>query len=358
MSLNGIDISGWQEGIDISALPDDCAFVIVKATGGTGFVNDDWERQVNQTLECGKLLGIYHYAYEKGYEGSAHEEAMHFLDHVRKYKGQFVPALDVEANALDLDPEWYKEWMDTVAEELGSNCLLYTGASFINSNDLDIVSDRPLWMTSYLYKYFYSDGFIANPDNIWDSGDWDEIAVYQYSGTGRLDGYDGDLDLDIFYGSREDWERMCGMASQNPGAAFNNAGMNYQAHEQNHGWLDWVHDGQAAGITGESLRLEGLHIDPPEGWELEVAVHMQGIGWKLYTGIVHGNDILIGSTGESRRIEMFGIRVVKKPVGADDLFFQVHQQNVGWKPWTKEGFFSGSDAESCRLEAIRIRIGK
>ena len=135
-------------------------------------------------------------------------------------------------------------------------------------------------------------------------------------------------------------------------------GRRHQAHEQNHGWLDWVHDGQAAGITGESLRLEGLHIDPPEGWELEVAAHMQDVGWQLYTGIVHGNDILIGSTGKSRRIEMFGIRVVKKPVGAGDLFFQVHQQNVGWKAWTREGFFSGSDAESSRLEAIRIRIGK
>ena len=358
MTLHGIDISDWQRTIDISELDERCEFVIVKATGGTGFVNDYWERQVQQVLDSGKLLGIYHYAYEKGYEGSAREEAEHFLSQVRKYKGKFVPALDVEANALYLDQSWYKEWMDTVAGELGSNCLFYSGAVAVNNSGWDSISDRPLWMASYLYKYFYIEGFLDDPDNIHGSGPWDEISIYQYTGTGSLEGYIGDLDLDIFYGSRQDWERMCGMASQIPGAAFNDAGMRYQAHVQNLGWCDWVHDGQVAGTTGAELRLEGLHIDPPPGWELEVAVHMQDIGWKLYTGIVHGNTVLIGSTGESRRIEMFGIRVVKKPEGAPDLFFQGHQQNVGWKAWTKDGFFTGSDAESSRLEALRIRIGK
>ena len=37
MGLNGIDISGWQEGIDLSAIAAD--FVIMKATQGTGFIS-------------------------------------------------------------------------------------------------------------------------------------------------------------------------------------------------------------------------------------------------------------------------------------------------------------------------------
>ena len=43
MGLNGIDISGWQEGIDLSAVAAD--FVIMKATQGTGFVSKDFVRQ-------------------------------------------------------------------------------------------------------------------------------------------------------------------------------------------------------------------------------------------------------------------------------------------------------------------------
>ena len=74
MSLNGIDISGWQAGIDLSVVPAD--FVIMKATQGTGFVSDDFTRQYQQAKETGKLLGIYHYA--KG--GDYVAEANHFLD--------------------------------------------------------------------------------------------------------------------------------------------------------------------------------------------------------------------------------------------------------------------------------------
>lgn len=62
MRLNGIDISGWQEGIDLSAVAAD--FVIMKATQGTGFVSKDFVRQYQQAKENGKLVGCYHYAEE------------------------------------------------------------------------------------------------------------------------------------------------------------------------------------------------------------------------------------------------------------------------------------------------------
>ena len=74
MGLNGIDISGWQEGIDLSAVAAD--FVIMKATQGTGFVSKDFVRQYQQAKENGKLVGCYHYAEGGDYVA----EANHFLD--------------------------------------------------------------------------------------------------------------------------------------------------------------------------------------------------------------------------------------------------------------------------------------
>ena len=64
MSMNGIDVSGWQKGIDLSKI--DCDFVIVKATQGTGFTSADYERQAKQAKSLGKKLGIYHYANGSG----------------------------------------------------------------------------------------------------------------------------------------------------------------------------------------------------------------------------------------------------------------------------------------------------
>ena len=355
MSLVGMDISSYQSTINVGDVPAD--FVIVKATGGNGYVNKHWEWQVQETLDSGKLLGIYHYAWENGFEDSAKTEAWHFLNHVKHLKGLFVPALDVEDNAVNLDAGWYKEWMDIVSSELGSDCLFYTGAYVVNHKDLDIISNRPLWMASYLYKY-YGSGFLYDPYNPQDTGPWENVTVYQYTGTGDVPGYDGNLDLDVFYGTKTDWNKLCGKPTgQQPGQPVNNAGIKYQVHSQNYGWLPQVRDGQVAGTTGESLRMEAIKVDPPEGWELVVKAHIQNDGWKIYRGIVHGNDIVIGTTGQAKRLEMLSFDVVKSPAGSPDLQFQVHQQNVGWKGLTKQGYFSGTDGEATRLEALRLQIG-
>ena len=144
---------------------------------------------------------------------------------------------------------------------------------------------------------------------------------------------------------------------QEPGNAVNNEGLRIQAHVQNLGWCDWVHDGQVAGTTGGGLRLEALRVDPPEGYELRIKLHIQNKGWVCYTGIVHGNDLVLGTTGQSLRIEAIIVEVVKRPANSRKmLYFRVHQQDVGWKGWTAEGFCSGSDAEAMRLEAVQMKI--
>lgn len=58
MALNGIDISSYQKGIDLTKVPAD--FVIVKTTQGTGYVNPDASRAITQALAAGKRVGIYH----------------------------------------------------------------------------------------------------------------------------------------------------------------------------------------------------------------------------------------------------------------------------------------------------------
>ena len=73
MAMNGIDISSYQSGINLTVVP--CDFVITKATEGTGYVNPDYERAYAQAKAAGKCLGIYHYA--SG--GNVQAEADHFL---------------------------------------------------------------------------------------------------------------------------------------------------------------------------------------------------------------------------------------------------------------------------------------
>lgn len=142
------------------------------------------------------------------------------------------------------------------------------------------------------------------------------------------------------------------------------ASIHYRAHVQTYGWLDAVADGVTSGTTGEGKRLEAIKVTPPDGWELEVAVHLQGIGDKVYKGIKKGKssglgssatDPIIGTVGEGRRMEAIRIHAVKK-TGGKQLKYRVHMQGIGWGPWCTDNQWAGTKGEARRIEAIQIKI--
>lgn len=103
-----------------------CDFVIVKATGGKGYKNSAFTKHADATLAAGKLLGCYHYARDRGYEGSAEEEADWFVSAFKPYVGKAIPFLDWEADALKLGVAWAKTWLDRVRAKTGVVPGIYT----------------------------------------------------------------------------------------------------------------------------------------------------------------------------------------------------------------------------------------
>lgn len=356
MSLRVIDISSWQEGIDISAI--DCDAVIIKATGGTSYVNPLFKQWADEVLACGKCLGCYHYACEYDSEPGGRAEAEYFWDHVKDYKGKFIPVLDWENHAVDMPVSYAKEFLDRIAELSGATPWFYGYAGNVNSTDYSSIAKYPLWMASYLYRYFGA-GFVDDPDNIWGTGAWDHMVAYQYTSTGDIADYDGNIDLSVFYGDEAYWKRFCGEPTgQVPGEPKNDAGVSYHVHCQNYGDFPTVRDGQTAGTTGQSLRLEAITFDSlPEGWVIEEAkVHIQNEGWRSFKNITAGSKVVIGTTGQAKRLEMVEF-TVKKPEGDKrKLKYQVHVQNYGWLGVTDEGYATGCDGQARRIEAIRIWV--
>lgn len=212
--LRAVDISSWQAGISPSAL--DCDIVIIKATGGTDYENPYWRQWADETLASGKLLGLYHFACERGSAGSAHEEAEHFLAAVAPYEGCFVPILDWESDALQMPVSWAQEWLDRVYAETGSTPMFYGYANNVNSTDYSAITRYPLWMASYLFRYDGA-GWVDDPLNTWGTGNWDAMSMYQYTSTGYISGYDSRLDLSIYYGSEADWKCLEGVKAMGQG---------------------------------------------------------------------------------------------------------------------------------------------
>lgn len=204
-TLNGIDISSWQTGIDLSAVPAD--FVLVKATEATNYVNPDCDRAFQQAARAGKLLGIYHFARP----GDARAQADFFISKCRGYIGRAVLVLDWEADALPLGPTWAKAWLDRVHQVTGIRPIIYMSASVTGQYDWTSVvkADYGLWVAAYALGYQSIHGYHV-PSGPKGVKHWPSVAIWQYTSSGRLNGWGGNLDLNIFYGDRAAWAKYAG----------------------------------------------------------------------------------------------------------------------------------------------------
>ena len=64
---------------------------------------------MNQAINAGKKVGVYHYARERGCKGSAIAEADFFVKTVQNYIGKAILVLDWEEE-LTLGVSWAKEF--------------------------------------------------------------------------------------------------------------------------------------------------------------------------------------------------------------------------------------------------------
>ncbi len=210
-TLNGIDISHWQNGIDLEKIPAD--FILCKASGGKGYKDPDFTTYADSILNSNRLLGFYHFAQDNGFAGNATEEADFFYSVTRDYVGKGIPVLDWEAAAIKNGPVWAKTFMDRYYSLSGVKCLIYMSASTTRDWNWEEVAEAgyKLWLAQYAYGEGYvQEGYEQNP---WTDGKgtgaFDSIQMHQYSSGGKLSGYNGRLDMDIFYGTRQDWIDLC-----------------------------------------------------------------------------------------------------------------------------------------------------
>lgn len=198
MSLNGIDVSNWQKGINLAAVPAD--FVIMKATEGTSYLSPDCDRQYQQAKKAGRLLGVYHYA--NG--GNVQAEADWFLKNIQGYIGEAILVLDWEPTNNPTfgsnDKSWCKSWCDYVYSKTGVKPMVYISKAYMNR--IRGIGDYGLWVAQYASKKQVN-GYQKTP---WNEGAY-SCAIRQYTSNGRLSGYSGPLDLDKFYGDAAAWKK-------------------------------------------------------------------------------------------------------------------------------------------------------
>lgn len=199
--LYGIDISHWQRNIKLAEANID--FAICKATEGRTFKDDCFNKFMATLKRNNKLRGAYHFM---SASSNIYEQADNFIEAVLPYLGDCILVLDYEGNASrKFTVDDVKEWLDYVYAHTGVKPLVYMNKSDLRNKNWKKVVDANygLWIADYI-KGNKCEGH-QEKLNKTISGDWDFVAIRQYTSGGILPCFKGELDLDVAYMTEEAW---------------------------------------------------------------------------------------------------------------------------------------------------------
>lgn len=113
-------------------------------------------------------------------------------------------------------------------------------------------------------------------------------------------------------------------------------------------------NGIVIGTTGQSKRLEQFSVSLPEGTDgsIEYRGHVQNKGWDAW--VADGESC--GTSGESLRLEAVQMRLDGKLSDTHHVWYRTHVQDFGWLGWAKDDQASGTAGQSKRAEAVEIQV--
>ncbi|WP_286134859.1 glycoside hydrolase family 25 protein [Neptunicoccus cionae] len=198
--VHGVDVSRYQVGLDWDQLrANHISFGFIKATEGGDHTDPQFYNHWREAERVGIPRGAYHFYY---FCRTPEEQARWFIQHVPKDPAALPPVLDIEWNhqsrtcRLRPDGETVRNDMRTflriVEAHYGKRPVIYTTPDFYKENDLGRLNGYPYWLRSVA----------DHPSNVYPGERW---VFWQYSGTGRVPGSPGDIDLNVFDGTPALW---------------------------------------------------------------------------------------------------------------------------------------------------------
>lgn len=195
--VHGIDVSHYQSIINWDTLAtQDITFTFVKATEGENFSDTLYCHNWKEMNRVGIIRGAYHFFRPKT---SIVNQAENFISSVQFEEGDLPPVLDVEvldgASKLELIVG-IREWLNIIETFYKRKAIIYTNVKFYNKYLAGHFDDNIYWIARY-----NKDAPDLNFGKSWH--------FWQYGNRGRLKGIEGDVDFNVFNGTREELEMLC-----------------------------------------------------------------------------------------------------------------------------------------------------
>lgn len=209
-----IDISDWQAMMRLELVAPSVNAVVVKATQGDYYVSQYCDDFIQTTKQLGKPWGFYHFADART---DAESQASFFVENCFNYFGEGIPILDwedlCENGEIVSSPtiDWVNTFVTRVHELTNVWPWVYGNPWRFDQGQLN--QNCAVWVADY--PEVASPSF-DNAEN-WQCPEANgNVVAWQFCSDGRLNGYPGDLDLDLFYGDKEQWEAYANGDRQTP----------------------------------------------------------------------------------------------------------------------------------------------
>ncbi|WP_095086608.1 glycoside hydrolase family 25 protein [Mesorhizobium sophorae] len=185
--VRGIDVSHHQGQIDWRRVAaDDVAFAVIKATEGGDHVDDAFSTNLRKARAAGLAVGAYHFF---TFCRPGADQAKNFISVVPHDQPLLPPVVDIEFGGNcpqrptpeQLNAE-LAAFLAPVEAAFGKPAIVYL-TDEAEQAYAGRIPARPLWLRSLLLQ----------PDR----GDW---IYWQYHNKGRVDGINGDVDLNVLQG--------------------------------------------------------------------------------------------------------------------------------------------------------------
>ena len=199
----GIDVSKHNGEIDFEKVAaDDYQFVFIKASEGKTYQDEAFARNYEGARDAGLKVGAYHF-FRKNRTGE--EQAANLLNAIKGKELDLPLVIDLEddwGNGATTSRETALKRvleMIEILDDKGYDVMIYTNLDGYGKYYMGMLGDHDLWLCSF-----------TSPDMLTDK----PHRFQQFSHEGVVAGVKGDVDLNVWRGSKREWQHYLEQVKQ------------------------------------------------------------------------------------------------------------------------------------------------